>query len=412
MVFHLTWLFYINYLPCIDSSIPYQAYIIWAFLLYFPTRLDVMGNPRAMKKTATRETTNMLKAWLKEHRRNPYPTKGEKIMLAVITRMNLTQVSTWFANARRRLKKENKMTWIPRHRHDTHGASSSVAAGPDNRNGISSSGANCNGNGFTCQPARPMPLLPYSQRYDHEMGMDSDEFADLQEDIDRVSEPRPLSSSTVTFGQVDHGYVLAESEALSPSRTHRFPSSTGLDLVSYDLATEARHNMQKFNPPNSSYSTQATTVISCHPAPAACKGDQVSFCEDGQLLNATLLPCHCEPGFDGQINQLNRFEKFATRFSPPTMVTQSPTDPHQLPLSIAHVPGILSNPPPSSTKSPFTSYPALSPLSGQTLPAPPNNSHLPSGPSSTLFSAAAAAAAALAMQNVAAIQHRQYNQDG
>ena len=25
--------------------------------------------------------------------------------------MTLTQVSTWFANARRRLKKENRMTW-------------------------------------------------------------------------------------------------------------------------------------------------------------------------------------------------------------------------------------------------------------------------------------------------------------
>lgn len=35
-------------------------------------------------------------------------------MLAIITKMTLTQVSTWFANARRRLKKENKMTWVPR----------------------------------------------------------------------------------------------------------------------------------------------------------------------------------------------------------------------------------------------------------------------------------------------------------
>jgi hypothetical protein len=51
-----------------------------------------------------------------EHRKNPYPTKGEKIMLAIITKMTLTQVSTWFANARRRLKKENKMTWSPRNR--------------------------------------------------------------------------------------------------------------------------------------------------------------------------------------------------------------------------------------------------------------------------------------------------------
>ena len=72
----------------------------------------------ARRKNATRENTNTLKAWLYEHRKNPYPTKGEKIMLAIITKMTLTQVSTWFANARRRLKKENKMTWSPRNRPD------------------------------------------------------------------------------------------------------------------------------------------------------------------------------------------------------------------------------------------------------------------------------------------------------
>ena len=37
-------------------------------------------------------------------------------MLAIITKMTLTQVSTWFANARRRLKKDNKVTWSPRNR--------------------------------------------------------------------------------------------------------------------------------------------------------------------------------------------------------------------------------------------------------------------------------------------------------
>ncbi|CBY34929.1 unnamed protein product [Oikopleura dioica] len=42
--------------------------------------------------------------------------KAKKIMLAIITKMTLTQVSTWFANARRRLKKENKMTWVPKNR--------------------------------------------------------------------------------------------------------------------------------------------------------------------------------------------------------------------------------------------------------------------------------------------------------
>ena len=46
------------------------------------------------RKNATRESTATLKAWLSEHKKNPYPTKGEKIMLAIITKMTLTQVST------------------------------------------------------------------------------------------------------------------------------------------------------------------------------------------------------------------------------------------------------------------------------------------------------------------------------
>ncbi|XP_076129045.1 iroquois-class homeodomain protein IRX-5b [Alosa pseudoharengus] len=74
-----------------------------------------LGDP-TYRKNATRDATATLKAWLSEHRKNPYPTKGEKIMLAIITKMTLTQVSTWFANARRRLKKENKVTWTPRAR--------------------------------------------------------------------------------------------------------------------------------------------------------------------------------------------------------------------------------------------------------------------------------------------------------
>ncbi|XP_010583527.1 PREDICTED: iroquois-class homeodomain protein IRX-3 [Haliaeetus leucocephalus] len=82
---------------------------------FYPYGQYQFGDP-SRPKNATRESTSTLKAWLNEHRKNPYPTKGEKIMLAIITKMTLTQVSTWFANARRRLKKENKMTWAPRNR--------------------------------------------------------------------------------------------------------------------------------------------------------------------------------------------------------------------------------------------------------------------------------------------------------
>ncbi|XP_068587341.1 LOW QUALITY PROTEIN: iroquois-class homeodomain protein IRX-1b [Cebidichthys violaceus] len=77
---------------------------------FYPYGQYPYGDP-SRAKTATRETTSTLKAWLQEHQKKPLPPKGEKIMLAIITRMTLTQVSTWFANARRRLKKENKVTW-------------------------------------------------------------------------------------------------------------------------------------------------------------------------------------------------------------------------------------------------------------------------------------------------------------
>ncbi|XP_054642545.1 iroquois homeobox 7 [Dunckerocampus dactyliophorus] len=79
------------------------------FSPYRPGPVEEPG--RGGAKVATRESTGALKAWLSEHLKNPYPTKGEKVMLAIITKMSLTQVSTWFANARRRLKKENRVSW-------------------------------------------------------------------------------------------------------------------------------------------------------------------------------------------------------------------------------------------------------------------------------------------------------------
>jgi hypothetical protein len=63
------------------------------------------------RKNATRETTLPLKKWLKNHMKNPYPTKAEKYILSDMTKMTMTQISTWFANARRRLKKEKKSEW-------------------------------------------------------------------------------------------------------------------------------------------------------------------------------------------------------------------------------------------------------------------------------------------------------------
>ncbi|TNN14293.1 Iroquois-class homeodomain protein [Schistosoma japonicum] len=103
---NLSKLNHLNWTPTNTASHPYRGQSGYSSEFVNTTR----------RRNATKESTTTLKAWLHEHIKNPYPTKGEKIMLAIITKMTLTQVSTWFANARRRLKKENKMTWTPKHR--------------------------------------------------------------------------------------------------------------------------------------------------------------------------------------------------------------------------------------------------------------------------------------------------------
>ncbi|KAL7398686.1 hypothetical protein ABVT39_013388 [Epinephelus coioides] len=96
----------------LKAASPYHhALLARGGAFYPPYRPGAAEDPGRVAKVATRESTGALKAWLNEHLKNPYPTKGEKIMLAIITKMSLTQVSTWFANARRRLKKENRVSW-------------------------------------------------------------------------------------------------------------------------------------------------------------------------------------------------------------------------------------------------------------------------------------------------------------
>ncbi|KAL4876211.1 hypothetical protein BJY04DRAFT_231908 [Aspergillus karnatakaensis] len=50
----------------------------------------------------TRAATNVLKRWFDKHFDNPYPSKQRKASLAEEAGLTVTQVSTWFSNARRR----------------------------------------------------------------------------------------------------------------------------------------------------------------------------------------------------------------------------------------------------------------------------------------------------------------------
>ncbi|KAF7223041.1 homeobox protein Mohawk [Nothobranchius furzeri] len=69
------------------------------------------------KRQVLQDMARPLKHWLYKHRENPYPTKTEKVLLALGSQMTLVQVSNWFANARRRLKntvREPDLSWALR----------------------------------------------------------------------------------------------------------------------------------------------------------------------------------------------------------------------------------------------------------------------------------------------------------
>lgn len=116
----------------------------------YSSRYPVLEKPR-QKRAVIQDMVKPLKIWLLRHRHNPYPSKAEKVQLALgsnmtliqvlqiicrccifiayspmqrhiicgllIADMQLLQVSNWFANARRRLKnvvQEPRCSWSKR----------------------------------------------------------------------------------------------------------------------------------------------------------------------------------------------------------------------------------------------------------------------------------------------------------
>ncbi|KAL4993294.1 hypothetical protein BDV10DRAFT_199827 [Aspergillus recurvatus] len=60
------------------------------------------------KRPGTKGTgVNVLKKWFDQHCERPYPSKEEKVELASSSGLTLTQISTWFANTRRRRKNKS-----------------------------------------------------------------------------------------------------------------------------------------------------------------------------------------------------------------------------------------------------------------------------------------------------------------
>lgn len=61
------------------------------------------NNGRRRRGNLPKSVTAILKQWLIDHSRHPYPTEEEKRGLRLTTDLTLNQISNWFINARRRI---------------------------------------------------------------------------------------------------------------------------------------------------------------------------------------------------------------------------------------------------------------------------------------------------------------------
>ncbi|CAO3607629.1 unnamed protein product [Cunninghamella blakesleeana] len=70
------------------------------------TATTISSNGKTNKRrrgNLPKAVTLILKEWLSEHKKHPYPTEEEKDALAKRTGLTLNQISNWFINARRRI---------------------------------------------------------------------------------------------------------------------------------------------------------------------------------------------------------------------------------------------------------------------------------------------------------------------
>lgn len=64
---------------------------------------SIDGSIKAKRTNYPKQTSHILKKWLQENAKNPYPSDAEKALLREKTGLDATQLNNWFINARRRI---------------------------------------------------------------------------------------------------------------------------------------------------------------------------------------------------------------------------------------------------------------------------------------------------------------------
>ncbi|XP_070567036.1 uncharacterized protein [Ptychodera flava] len=76
----------------------------------FPPPRSILPSGQRQVNTLPNYARQILDCWYAEHQQHPYPSPEQKVELSRRTGLTLTQVRTWFANMRRRVKKRENAT--------------------------------------------------------------------------------------------------------------------------------------------------------------------------------------------------------------------------------------------------------------------------------------------------------------
>ncbi|KAL1311592.1 hypothetical protein AAFC00_001707 [Neodothiora populina] len=92
-----------HFQPRLDTPVNYNAAAYpYSQAFFVPSHYDYQNGKSRKRSNLPKQSTEIMKRWFDDNLQNPYPSEEQKRHFAAVAGINLTQVSNWFINHRRR----------------------------------------------------------------------------------------------------------------------------------------------------------------------------------------------------------------------------------------------------------------------------------------------------------------------